>query len=285
MMSWCTRSGTARCHATGRGVKVRSQSAIEASGIQAEAMCSVVVAVGSGASSGPAVKRIGMIWKSWTSLAGRSPRAPGSVSRFVAMSRPAAEASEARAAFSSTPRAATSAPRRAPRGASRMAWRCSSLRRAAMACGMGSCAVTMALPVRAPRLLDVLLQGHRGVGQLARVPEELLQLVPAAHALDRLVRVLGALGGREHVGPQEEQELGALGLVVAVAEQVADDGDLEEDAEPLAVQRAGRALEAAEHDQLVAHRVHEGGGLAVVDRGLRVAVDRDRRALVVDRLV
>src|ERR1022692_2679045 len=228
MMSWCTRSGTARCHASGLGVNVRSQSAIAGSGGHAEARWRGVDGVGSDSPSAGACapNRIGMIWKSWTRLSGMRPRPPGA----------------ARAPYSPE-----------QRGASRTAWRCSSVSLVASDPGRESCGVPMA--ENRGRLFDFLLQAHLRIGKAARITEELVQLVLVRHPLDGPVGVRRPLVRPQDMGPDKEEQLGAQGLVVTVAQQVADDGDLKEYPQLLAVERLRRALEPAEDDHLVVHDV------------------------------
>ena len=136
MMSWCTRSGRARCQWSGRGVKVRTQSRISSLGGQAVARCS----------GGPAParppgcrrrprprlargRRSGTTWKSCTRRAGRRLRKAWAGRMSVATSSPAAPATSASASGSVRPRAAATVATRWPRGASSTACRCSSVRR------------------------------------------------------------------------------------------------------------------------------------------------------------
>ena len=140
---------------------------------------------GSPSADAGAPKRIGMIWKSWTSLAGRSPRAPGSVSRLVAMSRPAALGHARPGPRSRRRRAPRRAPRAAsPAGASRIAWRCSSLRRDGERLGEGVLQGRGHGAAGGRAQFEALLQRHLGVRHLARVDQELLHLVLVRHPLD-----------------------------------------------------------------------------------------------------
>ena len=216
-----------------------------------------------------------MSWKSWTSRAGRSPRAPGSVSRFVAMSSAAAPATSESAAFSSIASAVESAASRRPRGASRTAWRCSSVRREAMA-GKGVLLRGWHGVSREPRALYLVSSLSR-IDSLASGilsdSKELVDLVPVRHSPDGGVRVRRRLARPDDVRADEEDEFRPLEVLRAAAEDIADDRDLVEEAELALVGREPGALQPPEDRHLAVLHVDERRGLAVADDRLLVAVD------------
>ena len=290
MMSWCTRSGTARCQMQrprGEGAEpVAHQLVGRPGGGEVQRLIrrrfrrrsggGVLVRGLAGADDGDDLEIVDQ-------ARGQEAAEPAPARMSAATSSPPAAATSASASGSVRPRAAATRPpagRAAPRAQPAAVPRSDGRR------GLGQDFLDgRGHGGRAPCDLLVIAVDHALLRLLRGILQILLHLVLVRQLVDALGRVLGGLVGPDDVGPDEEEQLGALDLVRACAEQVAEDRDLVEEAE---LGRLAVFLVCCRPPSTIiwpSFTLMKRRGLAVADDRLRVAVDGDAADDVVHRLV
>src|SRR6187455_3114242 len=234
---------SARCHCNRSGVKVASQPVMCGSGGQLVASESVPAAV--------SVTASGTTWKSWASRAGKRTRASVAAWGLLTTGSPVAAASAASVASSLSPSSRAASSSRPERGRAAMAWTCAGVNRSARAAGRASVA---AMATSGLRLRGRNVRGDkRRINRLAhRVA--LWTGLEAPVGVDVVRRRVG-----QDIGPEKEDQVGAVVGPLAGAERVAEEGYRTQAAGGLAL---ARALQAAEHDDLAAAHADKGLGIA-----------------------